>query len=178
MAAAWTQLTQFSICPCKGQYQEKLPSCGRQTVTVKAEQQLMAAVRVDVLTRGQRCWNVSGESCGTAGTRRHMGADGGGREGGPAVHLLHGTDGLNLLWTSSIPSVEEQQDWVHRRRLGVGSWSILSPVHTQKALGKEGPLAFLLTWRVMPQMHLCLVGKELWKEADVAEDVCYLLPGL
>lgn len=91
----------------------------------------------------------------------YMGPDGGGREGGPAVHLLHRTDGLNLLWTSNIPSVEEQQDWVHCRRFRVGAWSTLSPDRTQEALGKEGPLAFLLTWRVMSQMHLCSVGEEL-----------------
>ena len=80
-----------------------------------------------------------------------------------ALRYTHSTgkNGLNLLWTSSIPSVEEQQDWFHHRRHRVGSWSILSPVHMQKAPGKEGPLAFPLTWRVMPETQLCSAGKEL-----------------
>lgn len=88
-------------------------------------------------------------------------ADGGGRDSGPAVHPVHGKNGLNLLWTSSIPSVEEQRDWFHHRRCRVGSWSILSPIHMQKAPGKEGPLASPLTRRAMPWSHLCSAGKEL-----------------
>lgn len=73
----------------------------------------------------------------------HKGADGGGR-----VALWY-TRSMGkkpcgcswwlfpLLWTSGIPSVQEQWDWFHHGRCRVGSWSILSPVHMQRHEGKR-----------------------------------------
>lgn len=91
-------ITQFGICLCKGQCQEKLPGYGRRTLTKKAEQLLTAAVRVDLLTGGQRCWTFLGWVVALK-ERAVLVAQGcrWWREGGPVVHPLHGEKALWLL---------------------------------------------------------------------------------